>query len=326
MNHVASELLRAIRGPRSQMAFARRLGYRSNTAADWEAGRRFPTGLVTLKACVRVGIDVVAAMDRFMSSVDAHALCSHLDDAGLALWLSALKGKQSIVSIAQSTGHSRYSVSRWFSGKSHPRLPEFLSLIQACTHRVGDFLDELVGIEHIPSLRQEQQARRILQELAWTVPWTEAILRVLETEHYRQRKNASHQYIANYLGLSPEIVQSSLALLEQANVVSWDGTHHLLSEVLTVDTHRHPEAFWKLLEHWQKVIHERLQTEHLAVVNYNVFACSQADYQTIVNLQRAHFEQIRAIVAQSGPSETVALLQNNLLSLGIPKGRNTLGA
>ncbi|QQR89165.1 MAG: hypothetical protein IPJ88_13225 [Myxococcales bacterium] len=249
MKLAARELMRTIRGNRSQMAFSRRLDYRSNTAADWEAGRRFPTGLLMLKACLRMGLDVPLAMNRFMSSADAVALCASLDKFGLALWLSALKGKQSVVSVAQAMGHSRYSVGRWFSAKSEPRLPEFLALIQACTHRVGDFLDELVGIEQIPSLREEQRARRILQELAWTVPWAEAIARVLETQAYQKRSEPSDVFIANYLGLELQVVAETLKLLEQAQVIAWDGRHHVLSQALAVDTHHNSAVFWTLLAH-----------------------------------------------------------------------------
>ncbi len=42
---VASELVRALRGRRSQTAFSKWLGYRSNVASAWEAGARVPDGV-----------------------------------------------------------------------------------------------------------------------------------------------------------------------------------------------------------------------------------------------------------------------------------------
>lgn len=65
MEIVARQFLRAVRGARSQAAFSRKLGYRGNPVADWEAGRRFPTAEEALRACERVGIDVHAAFHRF---------------------------------------------------------------------------------------------------------------------------------------------------------------------------------------------------------------------------------------------------------------------
>ena len=65
MDLVAQQLLRAVRGKRSQVAFARRLGYRGNPIADWEASRRAPTAAEALRACELSGIDVAAAFARF---------------------------------------------------------------------------------------------------------------------------------------------------------------------------------------------------------------------------------------------------------------------
>ena len=50
MELAARQLLRALRGKRSQVAFSRRLGYRGNPIADWEAGRRTPTAQEMLRA------------------------------------------------------------------------------------------------------------------------------------------------------------------------------------------------------------------------------------------------------------------------------------
>ena len=43
MEQAAQQLLRAVRGRRSQQALSRHLGYRSNPVANWETGRRYPT-------------------------------------------------------------------------------------------------------------------------------------------------------------------------------------------------------------------------------------------------------------------------------------------
>ena len=40
---LAKELIRALRGKRSQVALSRRLRYGSNVVRTWEAGRRFPS-------------------------------------------------------------------------------------------------------------------------------------------------------------------------------------------------------------------------------------------------------------------------------------------
>jgi hypothetical protein len=55
------ELIRAIRGERSQVALSRRLGYRSNVVYMWESGRRWPTAAETLRAASLCRLDVRGA-------------------------------------------------------------------------------------------------------------------------------------------------------------------------------------------------------------------------------------------------------------------------
>src|SRR5689334_6815786 len=62
MDHeaLAKELIRALRGRRSQVALSRRLKHRSNVLYAWEAGLRAPTAAGFLGLAKRVGIDIDA--------------------------------------------------------------------------------------------------------------------------------------------------------------------------------------------------------------------------------------------------------------------------
>ena len=62
---VAAELVRALRGRRSQAALSKRLGYRSNPVTDWEHGRRFPTAPETLRAASRANVDLARVFAPF---------------------------------------------------------------------------------------------------------------------------------------------------------------------------------------------------------------------------------------------------------------------
>ena len=122
----ASQVLRALRGKRSQIAFSRRLNYRSNVACDWEAGRRLPSAAETLRACARVGIDVVEAFRAFQPA------CAEAIRATKGFqpdrWLTELRGSTSVAQLAAKSGFSRYAVARWLQGKAQPRLHDFLAL------------------------------------------------------------------------------------------------------------------------------------------------------------------------------------------------------
>src|SRR5262245_51317701 len=129
---IASQLIRAFRGRRSQAQLSRRLGYASNVVFDWEARRRFPTAANALRAARRTGIDVRAALERFLPG---HGFPHQVDPAsprGVVLLLESVRGTQQLAALAQATGASRFAIGRWLSGRTEPRLPDFLALIDAC--------------------------------------------------------------------------------------------------------------------------------------------------------------------------------------------------
>lgn len=303
MELATRQLLRALRGKRSQVAFARRLGYRGNPIADWEAGRRTPTAEELLRAAERVGIDTGAALGRF------HATPPPEEPQALAGWLERLRGSIPIVELAARTGHSRYTIARWLKGKAKPRVHEFLALVEAATGRACDLVAELVPIEEVPALRAQHDARATARRLAHDEPWTEAILRVLESRGYRPGK------VAEQLSIDRDTESRCMRKLVEAGIVTVrDGEHRVLGE-LTVDT----QALPRLKAHWTGVALERVEQplEH-DVFSYNVFAVSGEDLKAITALLRATFREIRGIVANTTRDDHVALVNLQLLNWPAP--------
>src|SRR5688572_2944177 len=232
MERMARELLRALRGQRSQVAFARRLGYRANPVADWEAGRRFPTALEMLRAYEKVTGDVAEAFARFHPSVPARLTDGTLD---IAAWLSALRGSASAQDIAARAKLSRHQVSRWLRGQTQPRLPDFLRVLEAITGRATDLVAELVLIDRVPSALRDWERRQAARSLAHEEPWTEAILRVIEGRPYRDLPAHSSQFVADALDLSLETVQRCLDKLDAAGILARRGGRYEPVQALTVD-------------------------------------------------------------------------------------------
>src|SRR5690606_4177386 len=141
-DQASRELLRALRGKRSQTALSRRLGFRSNVAAKWESGQRMPTANETLRYSELLGVDVRAMLARFQPSVAVELTNGEVD---VERWLSAQRGAQRMSDVAQKSELSRYSVSRFLTGQSQPRLPQFLRLVEALTQRSDELVDAWVG-------------------------------------------------------------------------------------------------------------------------------------------------------------------------------------
>ena len=311
------QLLRAIRGKRSQVAFSRRLGYRGNPVADWEAGRREPTAAGLLTGCERSGIDVPAAFARFHPPT-AEALGDG-DDAGVARWLSAVRGNTPIGDIAARASLSRYQVSRFLSGATRPRVTEWLQLVEALTGRVVDLVAELVPIAAVPSLVAVHAQRAASRRLLFEEPWTALVLSLVETTAYRALPVHEPGWIARTLDIDAATEARALERLVAAGVLRWDGRRYANAGPLTIDTRASVEAISALKAHWAGVGLARTHAPRPDdVLSYNTFSVSKADLERIRELHRAYFREVRSLVAASEPTETVALINVQLVTFDVP--------
>lgn len=313
---LASELIIALRGRRSQVAFSRRLGYKSNVAYAWEAGRRAPTAAEALRAAARVGVDVPAAVRRFYRGEPAW-LAAH-DPAspdGVRAWLTDLRGDTPVSRVSQASGLSRFAVSRALSGESEPRLPDFLRLVEACSLRVLDLCAALVDPDGLPSVRMRWRRLEAQRRLAIEQPYTQAVLRAVELADYHDLPRHTDGWIAARLGLDPEVEAACLELLAQAREIRWDGLRWRPAGALSVDTRSEPEASRRLKAWWARVGLERLGQDPQGLWSYNVISVSEADYQRIRELHRVYFRAVRAIVASSSPAERVCLVNVQVFAL-----------
>jgi transcriptional regulator with XRE-family HTH domain len=312
MELVARQLLRAVRGRRSQVAFSRRLGYRGNPVADWEAGRRFPTAGETLRACEVAGIDLAAAFGRFHEGTSA--LVSAADD-DVAAWLRAHLGQATAVSVAERMDRSRYAVARWLAGRTRPRLPDFLRLVEALTGQAAQLVAELVPIGAVPALAERQTARRAAARLAFDEPWTAAVLRVLETAAYQALPVHEVGFVAEVLSIPVSREARCLDELERAGVVQVQGGRYVPVAPLTVDPRADAAEMRALGATWSdvSVARQRAARREGDMFSYNLFSASREDLERIRELHLAYYREVRAIVAASEPSETVAMIQVHLM-------------
>jgi transcriptional regulator with XRE-family HTH domain len=312
MQAVARQFLRAVREGRSQRAFSRRLGYEGNPVASWENGRRFPTASEALRACRVAGIDVREAFRRFHPATAS--TLGIADAAGVASWLSEIKGSASLVSLARDSGFSRFSLARWFGGQARPRLPDFFRLVDVITGRLCDLVAELVPIERVPALANEHAARRAARSLAFEEPWTEAVLRVLETSRYARIGAQRPGFIAECLGIDAETEQRCLGRLEAAGVIARrDGRYESVGP-LTVDTTSSPEVVRSLKSHWAEVARTRIQAPRPNdLLSYNVLSASEEDLDRIREVLLRAYREIRNIVAASAEVEGAALVNLQLV-------------
>lgn len=316
MEREASQFLRALRGHRSQAQLARRLGYRGNPITDWERGERFPTVHETLRAAALLGSDVPTAFARFTPSARL-ALTKGTPLVGP--WLSELRGGTALSEVAERSGASRFSVARWLNGTAKPRLPDFFRLLDAITHRLPEWVAELVPIEEVPLLAPRYRAALAAKHLAFELPWSEAVLRLLETSSYRRQPRHRDAFLAECLGLSLDTVRACMTRLLQAQIIEKKGARFAVRSQGAVDTQGGKQALHRLKSHWSSVAATRLAAPREEdFFAYNVVSCSAADLVRIRERLLVAFREIRSLVAASQPEEVAALINLQIVSFQPP--------
>jgi hypothetical protein len=314
---VAIDLIRELRGRRSQSAFSRRLGYRSNAVHAWEAGRAFPTAAAFFRSLERVGREVHSALSGFHRVPAERAQAPDLTTReGVARLLDDLRGRTSVVDLARAAQRSRFAVARWLKGSAEPRLPDFLRLVECASLRLLDFLACFSNPAKLPSVAGAWQALENARRAVYELPWSHAVLRVIELEAYRSLKRHRPGFIADWLQIPREEEERCVALLLESGQIKKERGRLVPGAALTVDTRGDPERSRRVKAWWADVARERLLRGVDGTFSYNLFSVSRADLERIQELHRAYFRELRRIVADSEPSECIALATVHLFELG----------
>ena len=313
---IASDFLRVLRGKRSQTAFSRRLGYRSNVSHHWEHGLSWPTAAKALWCAERLGVDVRQAFrdfyrvpPRWLEEYDP------ITPQGVAAFLRDLKGHTSVVALARDSKKSRFSIARWLGGSSEPKLPEFLLMVECCSLRLLDFLEQLVDPRKLPSVSEQYKELQVARSLAYDEPWSQAVLRALELETYRCLPKHRYGWIAQTVGITPRDETRCLRRLADSRQIEWKDERWQLRSVMALDTRRDPEAARKLRAWWVRQSASRIEAGCRGL-SYNLFGVSATDLERLRELQKAYLNEVRTIIARSEPVERVVLGVDLLLDLG----------
>lgn len=307
------ELLRALRGRRSQVAFARRLGFRSNVPAAWEGGHRCPDAVELFRVCGRVGIDAAAAFRRFhppaAAAVSAEAV---------GAWLQELRGRTSVADLSARSGCSATQLRRWVGGRAKPKVFQLLMVVDALTGRAPDLVAELVDIDQVPTLAGRHHAGRTQRRLAFEHPWTAAV-RVL-VEATRPAAEGAAETLARALRQPVPPIAEALELLLEHDLLA--ERHGRLEAVgaMTVDMRATPEDRRRMRAHWAGVAAERVEADAGDLMGFSLVAVSRDDLDRIRSLQRRYFREMRSIVAASEPVETCALIVAQIAAFDPPDG------
>lgn len=321
-DELTRELVRALRGKRSQAQLSRRLGFGTNVLYLWESGRRAPTAGHFFALARHVGVEVDSGLAAFLGGERR----LKKTEQGLSDLLSRLRGDLSISELARAVGSDRTTVARWLAGKTEPPFAALLALVEVTTHRLLDFVAVFFDPAKLDTTRRAFEALLAQRALAYEDPWSHAVLRALEltpqasapqrsTQHTSARQI---EFIAERTGLDVRQVDAALTRLSRAGQVRKRRGRYSLATVLPVDTRNDPNANLRLKQHWLEVAGQRLaqsRAQGVGLYSYNLFAVSDDGFEKIRRLHLDYFERLRTIVSEENGGQRVALVNLQLVPL-----------
>jgi DNA-binding phage protein len=314
---LSAELLRALRGKRTRPGFSQFLGYKSNIAQRWEAGRCWPTATSFFALCRRLRLDPEARVGAFLQQSPAWLAGADFSRSeSVAALLEELRGRTPVRLIAERCGYNRFSVSRWLSGDADPRLPHLLALIEACSRRVLDFIAAFVDPALLPSASRRWQQLTLMRHGAYARPLSHAVLRALELDDYRAGGHREPNYLASKTGATAEQVQEALEFLSATGQIKKTRRGYRPEQIGVVDTGVDPGRARALRLTWTRLALERLEAGGAGQFGYSLFAISRQDLQRLQRVQAAYLREMQAIIAGSQANDCVGLYCAQLLDLG----------
>lgn len=267
-----------------------------------------------LRFAARVGVSLERAVTTFYRARPGW-WSSELETKQLALeWLRDQRRQVPLVQISRATGYSRFALRRWFSGEAEPRLHEYLAVLDACSRRIVDFLAAFTDPEQLPSARDAYLVQTLARQAAYERPWSHAVMRALETADYQALPEHEPGWIARRLGITDEEEEQCLELLRRSRQVQRKARRYHPATQEALDLRAGHAAARALSAWWVSVAAERAK-EAPGMFAYNVCGLSRRDLDRIQALQIDYMKQVRAIVAESNPVETVALVATQVFAL-----------
>lgn len=311
---LSSEVLRALRGRRTQKALSQRLGFRSNVANAWETGRDFPRASTFFRVLGVVGKDGRGLLESFRPELKG---CEAPERAGnLGRLLERLRGKRKLGEIAEAAGLDRFLVSRILRGQSDPRLPDFFRMLEALTLSCLDFLALIVDVGALPESAERWRAMEAARRAAYEFPWAQALVLLTDLPDYRELCAHQPGWFASRLGLTTAEEEACLELLVTLGRLKCEGGKYVRSTgSLSVDTRSNREQTRRLASYWMREAAARTSAARGISYSFNVFGVSRGDAERLRELQARYFAELRAIVAASEPTEVALVAQFSMMEL-----------
>jgi hypothetical protein len=226
---------------------------------------------------------------------------------GVASFMKELLGSLTMGRVGVQIGRDRHAVGRWLRGQTDVSLPELLHFIEVTTLRVLDFLSIFVDPAELPEAAPSYRLLEAARESARQMPWSHAIVHMVELPSYRALTHHERGWFASRLAISTQDEDACLKLLVKMGQIHFSEEKYYATKSINVDTRRDPVATRQLASFWMTEGAKRVLTPGQGRFAFNTFALSHRDLARAKELQSEYFQKLRSLVAESQPAEAVAV-------------------
>lgn len=309
---IRRDLIRAIRKHRSQERLSKTLGYDYNQLHRWESGktRMLWSDFSELCAACKVPLEdalFVGLRERISA-----------DSPGRMIEL--LGAKKDRTAFASLLGTSRFTVSRWISGKSEPTLDDLLRAIHYGNTLLPVFLEKLIGIQNLPSYVEYSRAADEEVRISREFPWISAIMTALDLKDAPVARDENLiPWLAGRVRLPPAQTAQALELMkERGLIVEKEGRFVSVADSTNPSTAA--DIARDLIAYWTRVAAQSVQENYPdigSMASFSLMGVTQEGLNRIRMKYREFWNEV-AIIAQEdrkNPSDTLLVFVAGLCDL-----------
>ena len=308
---LASFIVRAIRGNRSQNSINMRLGYSYNQVSKWETGAKKIKWNELLLLCEACKIDIQKNLQHRFQYI------------GKTNWKSFfrfLADQNFEKKLLETHGFSFQKIHSWYLDDSNPFLHDCLKVFESHSPILLSFCSIFADISELPFLQERISKTKSEAQLIGEYPVSGFILCSLELESYKTSDLKTVEFMEHYYGISPHITNICLEIAMQTKlVISTSNGKHALNQV-----EESPNTDLATMEQRKNVKHSlsvlaseiirnfpdnSVSTNSMRNFSHMYFGANKESAEAILKATGEYFKKIREInIAAKPPFDRVGVL------------------
>ena len=216
---VRKELLKAMRGRRTQMDLSVALGFKFNQVFRWESGSTRLTWSEFIRVAETCQTPIASALREILDHTG--------DPKDSGKLLTQIVSRRDLAAEARALGVSETKLRRWMRNEVAPSLSDVFACIARTPTLLEQFIGRLVNLEDVTALSQSSTSLRAFGQFQ-DMPWATLVWEVLELTEYQKATRHIPGFVARALNLTLAQERQALrALLHEGYLEFANGKYRV---------------------------------------------------------------------------------------------------